>query len=264
MNILIPENCPSCNFLLQMKGEYLVCINTKNCKSQICGAIANWVKELNILELGDALIEKLVTADLVSTPADLYTLKEEDLSSLERMGEKSAANVINAIWKRNPISLDIFLGALSIPMIGGSTIRLLMGEGYNTLEKIKTMTVKQMENIKGIGQARAQSLFDGMKRNEGIMSELIENGLKIESKKESKVVGKLSGKSFVFTGKANRPRKELAKLAEDAGGTVHSSVTKGTSYLVIADPSSVSTKATAARRLGTEVISEEDFIKMAE
>lgn len=253
-----PKKCPSCSGPVVMVGENLTCANAEGCSAQIVGRIKNWVKELNILELGNALIEKLVTAGLVKTPADLYTLSLKDLSSLDRMGEKSAQNVIDSIWKTNPISLDIFLGALSIPLIGGSTIRLIMDAGHNTLKAIRKMSVQDMEAINGLGPARAQSLVDGITNNEEIIEALLENGLEIKDR----IIGSLTNKSFCFTGAMQNKRPYLEGLVADCGGTVKSSVGKGLTYLVIADINSMSGKAVAARELGTKLISEDQFLKL--
>lgn len=257
----IPGICPACDAGLVMEGKHLMCPNVATCPAQITGRIKNWVKELNILELGKKLIEKLVENGLVETPADLYTLEVDDLASLERMGQSSAKKVYAEIWKCNPISLDVFLGALSIPMIGGSSIRAIMAAGHTTLKAIQKLSVKDLEAINGIGPGRAKSLAEGLKANEDIIDALLKNGVQIKEKTMSKN-GVLTGKSFVITGTLTRKRDEVAAMIEEAGGTMQGSVGKGTTYLVIADPSSTSTKAQKARKLGTELISEEQLMTM--
>lgn len=253
-----PKYCPVCQGQLRMDGENLVCINTDNCPAQIVGRIKNWVNELNILELGDTVIEKLVSAGFVKTPADLYKLTVADIASLDRMGEKSAQNVYDSIWKNNPVPLEIFLGGLSIPMIGASTIKLLMEAGYDSLDAIMLMPETDIEAVKGIGPIKAASLFNGMRKYDSTIWSLLMNGVKIKEK----VIGSLTGKSFCFTGSMVNKRPVLEKMVSDAGGTVKNSVGKGLNYLVIADVNSTSSKAVAARKLGTSLISEDDFLKM--
>ena len=253
-----PKLCPSCHSTLVMVGENLTCLNRKGCPDQITGRIENWVKELNILELGKAVIEKLVVAQLVSTPADLYKLTVRDIASLDRMGEKSAQNVYDSIWKNNPITLDLFVGGLSISMIGSSTIRLLIEAGYDNIDKLMNMSNLQAEAVSGIGPIRAISLVDGLKENIDIIQGLLDNGLKLKDK----VMGKLTGKSFVFTGAMEHKRAVLEQMVVDNGGTVKSSVGKGTIYLVINDLNSASSKAVNARKLGTKLVSEDEFLGM--
>jgi DNA ligase (NAD+) len=256
-----PNNCPECDAKLINVGEYVQCPNVYSCPAQVNGKIINWVKELNILELGEKLIEKLVESKLVHTPDDLYKLSVDQLSNLDRMGKKSALNVYDSLWTVNPISLDIFLGGLSIPLIGSSTIRLLMESGYDSMDKIRALTLNQVESIKGIGPMRGQSLIKGLKNNEKIIDNLLANGIKIKEK----VMGNLSGKSFVFTGKMEHKRNELEQMVSDAGGEVKSGVSSGLSFLVIADAeTSMTSKAVKARQLGTKLISEDEFLEMLE
>jgi DNA ligase (NAD+) len=256
-----PEECQACGTKLVMEGKHLMCLNVATCPAQLSGRIRNWVKELNILELGKKLIEKLVETGLVATPADLYTLTVDDLAGLERMGTSSAKKVHTEIWKCNPITLDIFLGALSIPMIGGSSIRAIMNAGHPSLEAIQQLTVKELEAINGIGPGRAKSLSEGLEANKEIIAALLANGVQIKEKAMSKQ-GALTGKTFVITGTLSRKRDEVAAMIEEAGGVMQNGVGKGTNFLVIADPSSTSSKAQKARKLGTELIGEEQLMEM--
>lgn len=253
-----PENCPTCDTAIEVNGEYLECPN-EDCFAQVIGRIKNWVSDLNILELGETLIEKLVADGLVEDVSDLYLLTEEQLATVDRMGEKSALNVITSIESRNPVSLDILLGALSIPMIGSSSIRLLIEAGYNSLDKILVMTQKQMEAIKGMGPGRASSLVSGLKKNKEMIMKMIENGVKIKEQAKNST-GKLAGKSFCFTGTMVNKRSILQQMVLDAGGTCKNSVSKGLDFLVLED--TTTTKAAKAEALGTKCISENDFLAM--
>lgn len=255
-----PRKCPVCDGPVKMDGENLICTNTDDCLAQIEGRIKNWVSELNILELGHTLIEKLVAAKLVKTVADLYTLTEKQLANLDRMGDRSAKAVYESLWKVNPITLDLFIGALSIPMIGSSSIRLLMDAGYDNLDAIMSMTRDDMEAIKGMGPGRADSLVIGLEKYKDVIADTMANGLKIKAK----VIGNLTGKSFCFTGSMKNKRAALEQMVQDAGGTCKSSVGKGLSYLVIDDVNSTSSKAQAARKMGTALLSEDDFVKLAQ
>lgn len=253
-----PKECPECGAALQVAGEYLQCINSETCPAQVVGRIKNWVKELNLLEWGDTLIEKLVDSGLVNNVADLYTLKVDDIANLDRMGEKSAQKCYDILWANNEIALEVFLGALSIPMIGQSTIKLIMNAGCDTLEKFGQLEAEHFEEVPGVGPVKAEMLAEGLWSNKDLILKILDNGVKIKDK----VVGTLSGSSICFTGTMVNKRPVLEKMAADAGADVKSSVGKSLTYLVIADVNSTSSKAVAARKFGTKLISEDEFLDL--
>lgn len=253
-----PQWCPECGGFTKEDGENLLCYNTKHCRAQIIGRIKNWIKELNLLEWGDTLVEKLVDAKKVKTVADLYKLKVGDIANLDRLGDKTAKKCLDILWDNKEIPLEVFLGGLSIPMIGQSTIKAIMNAGCDTLEKFGQLGAAEFEMVPGVGPTKAKFLADGLKQNQKLILEILENGALIKDK----VFGTLTGKSICFTGAMKNKRPVLEKMAAEAGGDVKSSVGKGLSYLVIADPNSTSSKAQAARKLGTKLISEEEFLDL--
>lgn len=255
---LVPHCCDSCATEIEIVGEYLICPNSLNCQAQVIGRLKNWIKELNILEWGEALLDRLVTSGKVTTIADLYKLSVKDLATLDRMGEKSAKKCHDILWADTTLPLDIFLGALSIPMIGGSTIRAIMSTGNDTLDKIMSMSVSDLEKVPGLGPNKAKSLYDGLVQNKKLIKELLGLGIKIKEK----VMGSLSGKSFVFTGALSQKRPILEKMVTDAGGVVKSGVSKDLMFLVSGDADSNSSKSVKAKSLGIKVIGEEEFMKM--
>lgn len=257
-----PTHCPSCNTELITNGENLQCPNVDGCKSQIAGKIKNWIAGLNVLELGEKLIDKLVEVGLVSSPSDLYNLSIEDLVGLDRMGKKSASNVYNSLWSIRAVPLDVFLGSLSIPLVGKSSIRMIMNAGLDTLDKIRNASQIELQCVKGLGEVKVKNLFDGLRKNEKIINELLDKGIKIKTINSS---GKLANKKIVITGKTVVKRDDLKVIIEEAGGVLKGSVGKDTDFLVIVDPeNSITTKAVAARELGITLISEEQLIKMIE
>jgi DNA ligase (NAD+) len=136
-----------------------------------------------------------------------------------------------------------------------------MESGYDSMDKIRALTLNQVESIKGIGPMRGKSLIKGLQNNKKIIDNLLANGIKIKEK----IMGNLSGKSFVFTGKMEHKRNELEQMVLDAGGEVKSGVSSGLSFLVIADAeTSMTSKAVKARQLGTKLISEDQFLEMLE
>jgi DNA ligase (NAD+) len=253
-----PVYCPECNTELIENGEHIQCPNIMGCRSQIIGRIQNWVNELNLLEWGSTLLEKLVDSGKVITVADLYTLTVDDLANLDRMGKKSAQKCYNILWANKEVSLEVFLGGLSIPMIGQSTIKTIMNAGCDTLEKFGQLGASEFEQVPGVGPTKAAFLADGLLHNQQLILDILDNGVEIKKK----VVGVLTNKSICFTGAMQNKRPVLEKMAADAGADVKNSVGKGLTYLVIADPSSTSSKAQAARKLGTTLVSEEDFLEL--
>lgn len=256
--IKAPMECPACGGQVKMDGENLMCLNVEKCPAQLKGRLLNWINELNLLEWGITLVDKLVETGKATTVADLYTLTVDNLASIDRMGKKSAQKCYDILHSNNEVSLEVFLGGLSIPMIGQSTIKAIMSTGCDSLEKFAQLTAAEFEKVPGVGPTKAESLAKGLKNNQQLISELLANGVKIKEK----IMGNLSEKSFVFTGKMMNKRAELEEMVVNAGGTTKSSVTKGVTYLVIADPESTSSKAVKARELGTKLISEEDFLEM--
>jgi len=253
-----PDNCPACNHKVEIIGENIQCPNSLTCPTQVVGRIKNWIKELNLLEWGDTLIERLVQSGKVTKVSDLYKLSIDDLASIERMGKKSAQKCYDILWQSSEIPLEVFLGALSIPMIGSATIKLIMQAGCDTLEKFGQLHDSHFEQVPGVGPIKAKFLADGLKTNQSLILELLNNGVKIKPI----VIGALTNKSICFTGSMNIKRPILEKMAIDAGASVKNTVGKGLTYLVIADPNSMSTKAVVARKLGTILLSENDFLRM--
>ena len=253
-----PKHCPECQGVVRMDGENLVCTNTEHCRAQIIGRIKNWIKELNLLEWGDTLVEKLVDAKKVKNIADLYKLKVDDIANLDRLGDKTAKKVLDILWANKEVNLEVFLGALSIPMIGQSTIKAIMNAGCDDLTKFGQLGAAQFEQVPGVGPTKAKFLADGLKHNQKLITTLLDNGVEIKAK----IIGTMTGKSVCFTGSMKTKRPVLEKMASEAGADVKSSVGRGLTYLVIADPSSTSSKAQAARKLGTTLISEEDFLDL--
>ena len=258
---VVPTACPSCGGRVEMDGAHLICPNITTCPAQAVGRIKRYVKELEILEWGETLIEKLVEARLVKSVPDLYKLTKIDLAGIERMGEKSAENVLKTLWAKNPIPLENILGALSIPMCSTTTIRACVDTGLDTWDKFAAATERDFQNVPGVGIVKG-ALLEAWVRTLGknvIMPALFAAGVEIKARQN----GALTGQSFCFTGKSIRKRSELESLVTDNGGIVKASVTKGLNYLVMADPTSASTKAQAAKKNGTKLLSEEAFLKMA-
>lgn len=256
--IIYPKTCPACGSNTEFSGEYLICPNISECPAHLSGRLRNWINTLNILSWGTVVCDNIVEFGNVKTIVDLYKLSIEDLMKLPRMGEKSATKLLRILHENKTITLEKFIGGLSIPMIGTTIGSLLVEYGYDTIDKLMLASINDFEKINGLGPAKAKFLYDGLKANTNIIKGLLDAGIKIKEK----IKGKLNGKSFCFTGEMSHPREELIQFVIDNGGIVKSSVVKNLSYLVIADPNSQTTKAKAARKNGTKCVSEQELFDM--
>jgi DNA ligase (NAD+) len=252
-----PKVCPACGTKTHFKGEYLVCPNKLECPPQVIGRLNKWIKELGILEWGEKVLQKLIDANLVRDVADLYILKAEDIESLDRMGSKSAENLIAELDKFRQIPLENFIGGLSIDGVATSSVKMVMAAGYDSLESIRKLSVNQLSNIPGFGTTKAQSFHQGLIENKDRIQAILDAGVTIKARAK----GTLTGKSFCFTGSLSMPRPKIAQLVEAAGGEVKKSVGKGLGYLVTNEDSG-SSKAQAAKKLGTTIITENQLMDM--
>lgn len=263
-----PTECPVCKGQVLMVGENLHCINTDTCPAQVVGRLKNWISTLNILEWGDKLLERLAAGNHATNVVDLYKLSIDDLIKLERMGKVSATKCHSILWKHNPIGLDMFLGGLSIPLVGSSTIRMLIDGGLDTLEKILNTPHETFAAIKGIGPVKSRYLVTGLKRNATIINGLLEAGVKIQegdvAGDESIISDRLNDMIICITGSTTIKRNDLIKLIIANGGTFKDSVSKGCTHLIIADPTKQSKKTENATKFGIKMISETDLLTLLE
>lgn len=255
-----PKTCATCDSELTKRGEYLICTNV-DCRAVVCGRIHRWVGIQDIHEWGDKLIQQLVDAKLVREPSDLYKLKPEDIAKLERRGMIIAKKVLENLHAKLPLSLPVFLASLGIDEFALETAKLIVANGYDTLEKVQAATAEELSKIKGMGTIRPKSIVAGLKARKDEIERLLAVGVVPVAPTAG---GGLGGKSFCFTGALSRPRKEYEEMVEQHGGTLLSGVTKELSYLVMADPSSGSSKAEKARKYGTQCIDEATFLSLVE
>ena len=217
---------------------------------------------MDIDGLGPAILEQLVAEDLLRTPADLYTLTQEQLSGLERMGEKSAANLLEALEKSKSNELYRLIFALGIPHIGAKAAKLLTTR-FHTMEELAEASVESISEIDGFGGIMAQSVvkFFQLPGTVHLLSRLKELGLNMKA--EETVSGtRFAGQTFVLTGTlSSMTRSEASAIIEKLGGRVSGSVSKKTSFVVAGEEAG--SKLTKAQKLGVTVLSEEEFLAMA-
>lgn len=256
----MPEKCPSCRTPVEKEGAYYYCPNL-SCPAQLKGRIIHLAsrKAFDIEGLGEKIVEQLMAEGLVKDPADIFTLKKEDLQPLERFAEKSATNLESEIEKSKKVPFDRFINALSIRHVG-ERVAQIMAENFHVLDALMNTTVDELMDIYTIGTEIAESIvhFFGLKQNRQLIKKMLDAGVKLQYKKKTAASGKLKGQTFVFTGALeSMTRDEAEKLVAEHGGRATSSVTKKTSYVVAgSDPGSKYEKAVS---LGIRILSEEEF-----
>ena len=254
--VVIPTKCGVCASKLVSEGEFISCRNTE-CRAVVEGRIKNWVEAQDVHDFGGHIVGELVRAKLVKEPSDLYKLRFEDVAKLEHMGEISAKKILANLRAKLPLSLPLFLASLGIEHFALLTAKLIVSNGFDTLEKVRQATEAQLTKIPGLGPSKAKVVVEGLKVRSAEIERLLAVGVVPVAPAHG---GPLLGQSFCFTGALSRPRKEYEDMVEKHGGTLLSGVTKDLKYLVMADPNSGSSKAEKARKYGTKCINEADFL----
>jgi DNA ligase (NAD+) len=257
----MPEHCPVCGGnVVRTPGEAdHRCVNA-NCPAKLQGTILHFASRhvMNIDGLGEALVNQLTDRGLVKNVADLYKLTRDDLLELERMGEKSADNVLAEIEASKKLPLERVIYGLGIRMVGERTAQFL-AEHFGSLDAIMKASADELEEVNEVGPRIAESIveFFADEHNRKLVSDLRTAGLTFAGQKKEKGT-KLTGKTFVLTGTlARHTRDEAKKMIEDAGGRVSGSVSKKTDYVVAG--SDAGSKLDKARELGVSVIGEKEL-----
>lgn len=261
----LPTSCPVCGgeFNLSENHKKLSCINDF-CLSKYSGRIAKWVSVLGIKELGLTTIEKLIDAGIIDTISSLYYIDYSKIEKLEGFGKRSAENIKKEIESHKKMSLAKFIAGYNICGIGERVIQTIIEEkGYKDIADFWYAESKDFV-CKSVGTITADILYTGLRALYDDMVTSLRNVEIIEENKPNTSGSKLNGKSFCFTGAMKNKRKDLEQMVSDNGGIVHDGIKKNplTDYLVIADVNSTSSKAVAARKLGVNLISEDDFLGM--
>lgn len=263
---LIPDVCPICGSkAVRDEDEAVIRCRNIDCPAQLLRSIEHFASRnaMNIDGLGEAIVEQLVNEGLVHTVADLYTLTKQDLTALERFGEKSAENLLASIEKSKSNELNRLVFALGIRGIGQRSATLLC-EKFGDMDGIMEADSLTISAIDGFGDILADSVYSAMR--EPHMIALIERlkslGLNM-TYSDVEVSDKFAGLTFVLTGTLPTLKREQAKeMIEKRGGKCSGSVSKKTSYVLAGEEAG--SKLTKANELGIPVITEEQFLNMTE
>ena len=257
----MPERCPVCGgHVVRAEGEAdHRCVNA-NCPAKLRETIRHFASRgvLNIEGMGDSLVNQLVEAGMVKDVADIYDLTEEKLLTLERMGKKSADNILTEIRNSKKAPLDRVIYGLGIRFVGERTAQFL-AEHFGSIDALMKAGEEELQEVNEIGprvSAAIREFFDEPK-NVALVRRLKEAKLQFTGEKRKRATT-LAGKTFVLTGTlANYTRDEAKKLIEDAGGKVAGSVSKKTDYVVAG--AEAGSKLDKARELGVTVVGEKEM-----
>jgi DNA ligase (NAD+) len=260
----MPEKCPVCGGnVVRVEGEAdHRCVNQK-CPAKLRETILHFASRgvMNIDGMGDALVNQLTDRGMVKDVADIYKLTKADLLQLERMGDKSAQNVLDEIERSKKLPLERVIYGLGIRFVGERTAQFL-AEHFGAIDAIEKASEEELQQVEEVGPRIAKSIVEyfAEPKNRELVDELHNAGLTMTGKKKERGT-KLAGKTFVLTGELeNYTREQAKKLIEDAGGKVTGSVSKKTDYVVAgADAGS---KLDKARELGVQVIDEHGMLQL--
>jgi len=260
--IVIPERCPQCGSKIHKDPEEVAyrCVNA-SCPAKRRESLLHFAGRhaMNIDGLGEKIVDQLIGKRLVKDFADLYELKLEDVAALDRMGEKSAQNLLDEIKASKNNSLARLIYALGMRFVGERTGQLL-ADHFASLPKLAKAKEQELVEVSEVGPKVAQSIADFFSEpaNQKLVKRLEDEGLKMTGNRQAPEDTRFAGMSFVFTGAlARRLRDEAGAEVMRHGGKVSSSVSKVTSFVVVgADPGS---KHDKARSLGVTILSEDDF-----
>ncbi|MBU0993070.1 MAG: NAD-dependent DNA ligase LigA [Proteobacteria bacterium] len=260
----MPENCPACGerVVRQANEAAVRCINME-CPAQIKEGIKHFISKgaFDIDGMGDKLVDQMVEKGIIASVSDIFYLDQETVSDMDRMGEKSASNLVSAIAGSKTISFSRFIYSLGIRFAGEYVSKILSVE-FDTLDHLINAGKEDLETIDGVGPVVAESVFVFFRQQKNIdlVRRIIESGVQIihEPKREE---GAFSGKTFVLTGTLETlARNDAKKLIEEKGGKVSGSVSKKTDYIVAGD--SPGSKLDKGQKLGIPIIDEGTLIAM--
>lgn len=261
-----PSLCPVCGSkIFRPEGEAAYYCENFECPAQVRGRIEHFAhrRAMNIEGLGEAVVDLLVKEDLIHNIADIYVLKKDRIAGLERMGEKSAQNLLDGIEESKTLPFSRVLFGLGIRFVGEGVAKLL-ADHFNDIENLKKASQQDLEHVEGVGPRIAESVirFFSDVHSLKLIERLSKAGVQMRSdRKKITENSNITGKTFVLTGGLQTMSREEAKERIEAlGGKSASSVSKKTDFVIVG--SDAGSKLQKAVELGVTTINEEEFLKM--
>jgi len=263
---LLPATCPVCGAPVARDedGAHIRCTGAE-CPAQLLRNITHFASRdaMDIEGLGPAVVESLVNAGFIKTPADLYALDPQSVASLDRMGTKSAENLISAIERSKANDLSKLLFAFGIRQVGQKAAKVLAAR-FGTLDALCAATLEELTAVDDVGEITARNIVEWLSNDQSkhLIATLRDAGVNMASLAEP-VGDKFAGMTFVLTGTLERfTREEAGALIEQFGGKVSGSVSKKTTYVVAGE--AAGSKLKKAQELGITVLSEVEFLDILE
>jgi DNA ligase (NAD+) len=258
-----PRKCPSCSSKLIIQDIWLYCENEK-CPAKVKEEILNYIQKSGIDDVSDKRLEEMMFKGLVETIPDLYKLKTEDFLILDKVKEKLATKMYENIQKSKEQFLAHFISAIGVEGVSTAKSEKIINQGYNTLDKVLSLTLEKMLEIEGFAEKSSQTFLDSLHKKEALIKELLKVGINVKADEISSGEGPLKDLKFCITGELSMNRSEFEKLIKKNGGVMVGSVSKNTSFLITNETESTSSKFVKAKDLGISIISEKKLLKMIE
>lgn len=261
----MPDYCPECGApIVRIDGEAAHRCTGDSCPAQLLRRLQHFVSRdaMDIEGLGPALLEKFLDEGFINSPADIYKLERDKIASLEKMGEKSADNLLESIENSKSRDLYRFLYALGINLNGLKSSKTIC-KHFKSMSNLMSANVEDLTKIPDIGEKTAQNIVDFFEKHENkeLVSELIELGLNDKAEESEQKTLTLSGKKFVVTGKFDTlSRDEIVEIIERNGGEAIGSVSKKTDFLIVGE--NAGSKLTKAQDLGIATLTLDEFMEM--
>jgi DNA ligase (NAD+) len=258
----MPDRCPICGSpVVRVSGEAAHRCTGKNCVARRKESLRHFVSKnaMDIEGLGPRLLSLLVDEGLVAEPADLYRLNRDMLAVLERLGDKSADNLVQSVGRSRTPTLGRFLYALGIPHVG-EHLSGVIARRFGTIEAVRHATVEELSAVHEVGPEVARSIREYFDSAEGkrTVDHLLE-GKTVEIRPEPATEGIFAGKTFLFTGSLGLPRAKAKEIVRKGGGTVATAISRRVDFLVAGE--NPGSKLAKAKEMGIRVISEEEFLE---
>ena len=261
---VLPTHCPVCGAATEREdgGAHLICTGAE-CPAQLSRNIAHFVSRdaMDIEGFGSAIVESLIEKNLIKSPADIYYLTLEDISSLWKSGSTAAKKLLKAVEASKQQDVSRLIFALGIRQVGSKAGKVLAGH-FGSLDKLMEATIEELTEVSDIGAITAQNIADwfAQPQSQHLVERLREAGVNFESKRVI-TDDRFAGKIFVLTGALSKfTREEATEKIELFGGKASGSVSKKTSFVVVGE--NAGSKERKARELGIPILSEDDFLAM--
>jgi DNA ligase (NAD+) len=263
-----PKKCPECGSrIFRPEDEAAYYCENFECPAQVRGRIEHFAhrRAMNIEGLGEAVIDLLVSQGLIHNIADIYSLQKQEISSLERMGDKSAQNLLDGIEASKQLPFSRVLFGIGIRFVGEGVAKIL-ADHFSTLDALRSASQEELENVQGIGPRIAESVYRFFRdaHSQKLIGRLVSAGVQTKSEKK-KITGTspVTGKTFVLTGGlSSMSRDEAKEKIEARGGKSSSSVSKKTDFVIVG--TDAGSKLDKAVELGVKTLTEEEFLRMLE